>query len=123
MFVGDALLIKREHVGEDGAGVQQGDAEVVGVAAGQPRKLRISCQARDQGLPEAGGRLPAGRRLVLATGLAEIVFASGAVTLPQMPRAGFVLNVALVPVIVGLVLLLGPWVFDVRLDVVPAWVR
>jgi sodium-dependent dicarboxylate transporter 2/3/5 len=52
-----------------------------------------------------------------------IVFASGAVTLPQMARAGFVLNVALVPVIVGLVLLLGPWVFDVRLDVVPAWVR
>jgi sodium-dependent dicarboxylate transporter 2/3/5 len=51
-----------------------------------------------------------------------IVFGSGAVTLPQMARAGFALNVALVPVIVGLVLLLGPWVFDVRLDVLPAWV-
>lgn len=52
-----------------------------------------------------------------------IVFGSGAVTLPQMARAGFILNVALVPVIVGLVLLLGPWVFDVRLDAIPAWVR
>ncbi len=52
-----------------------------------------------------------------------IVFGSGAVTLPQMARAGFLLNVALVPVIVGLVLLLGPWVFGIELDVVPAWVR
>lgn len=52
-----------------------------------------------------------------------IVFGSGAVTLPQMARAGFVLNVALVPVIVGLVLLLGPWVFDLRLDVIPGWVK
>lgn len=52
-----------------------------------------------------------------------IVFSTGAVTLPQMARAGFVLNVAMVPVIVGLVLLLGPWVFDVRLDVIPAWVK
>ena len=52
-----------------------------------------------------------------------IVFGSGAVTLPQMARAGFLLNVVLVPVIVGLVLLLGPWVFGIELDVVPAWVR
>ena len=32
----------------------------------------------EEGMPEADGRLPAGRRLVLATGLAEIAFASGA---------------------------------------------
>jgi sodium-dependent dicarboxylate transporter 2/3/5 len=52
-----------------------------------------------------------------------IVFGSGLVSLPQMARAGFLLNVLLVPVIVGLVLLLGPVVFDVRLGVVPAWAR
>lgn len=52
-----------------------------------------------------------------------IVFGSGAVTLPQMARAGLLLNIALVPLIVGLVLLLGPWVFDLQLDVIPAWVR
>lgn len=52
-----------------------------------------------------------------------IVFGSGAVTLPQMARAGFALNVALVPVVVGLVLLLGPWVFGLQLDVVPGWAR
>jgi sodium-dependent dicarboxylate transporter 2/3/5 len=52
-----------------------------------------------------------------------IVFGTGLVSLPQMARAGFLLNVLLVPVIVGLVLLLGPFVFDVRLDVVPGWVK
>jgi len=52
-----------------------------------------------------------------------IVYASGLVTLPQMARAGLVLNVALVPVLVGLLLLLGRIVFDVDLGVVPSWVR
>jgi len=52
-----------------------------------------------------------------------IVFGSGLVTLPQMAKAGFILNVLMVPVIVGLVLLLGPYVFDLQLGVVPAWVR
>lgn len=52
-----------------------------------------------------------------------IVFGSGLVTLPQMARAGFVLNVALVPIIVGLVLLLGPLVFDLHLNMIPAWVK
>jgi sodium-dependent dicarboxylate transporter 2/3/5 len=51
-----------------------------------------------------------------------IVFGTGLVSLPQMARAGFLLNVLLVPVIVGLVLLLGPFVFDIHLDVTPAWV-
>jgi len=40
-----------------------------------------------------------------------------------MAKAGFILNVLMVPVIVGLVLLLGPYVFDLQLGVVPAWVR
>ena len=48
-------------------------------------------------------------------------FGTGLVTLPQMARAGFLLNVVLVPVIVGLVLLLGPFVFDVHLGALPAW--
>jgi len=52
-----------------------------------------------------------------------IVFGSGLVTLPQMARAGFLLNVLLVPIIVALVLLLGPLVFDLRLDSVPSWAR
>lgn len=52
-----------------------------------------------------------------------IVFGSGQVTLPQMARAGLWLNVLLVPIIVGLVFLLGPWIFDVRLDQLPAWVK
>lgn len=52
-----------------------------------------------------------------------IVFGSGLVTLPQMAKAGFLLNLLLVPIIVGLVLLLGPYVFDLQLGVMPEWVR
>jgi sodium-dependent dicarboxylate transporter 2/3/5 len=52
-----------------------------------------------------------------------IVFGSGFVTLPQMAKAGFLLNLLLVPVIAGLVLLLGPLVFDLHLGVVPPWAR
>lgn len=52
-----------------------------------------------------------------------IVFGSGVLTLPQMARAGLWLNLVLVPVIVLLVWLLGPWVFDLHLDVLPDWVR
>jgi sodium-dependent dicarboxylate transporter 2/3/5 len=50
-----------------------------------------------------------------------IVFGSGLVTLPQMARAGLLLNILLVPIIVGLMLLLGPWVFGIELDVLPHW--
>lgn len=52
-----------------------------------------------------------------------IVFGSGMVTLPQMARAGMWLNILLVPVIVGLLLLLGPLVFDLELHVIPDWVK
>ncbi len=39
----------------------------------------------EEGMPQADGRLPAGRRLVLATGLAEIAFASGAHVILEGP--------------------------------------
>jgi solute carrier family 13 (sodium-dependent dicarboxylate transporter), member 2/3/5 len=52
-----------------------------------------------------------------------IVFGSGRITLPQMARAGLWLNLLLVPVIVGLVLLLGPWVFGLEIDRLPSWLR
>jgi solute carrier family 13 (sodium-dependent dicarboxylate transporter), member 2/3/5 len=37
-----------------------------------------------------------------------IVYGSGLITLPQMARAGLLLNVALVPIVLALLLLLGP---------------
>lgn len=52
-----------------------------------------------------------------------IVYGSGVVPLSQMIRAGFLLNVFLVPIVVGLLLLLGPAVFDLQLGVVPAWAQ
>jgi sodium-dependent dicarboxylate transporter 2/3/5 len=52
-----------------------------------------------------------------------IVFGSGMVTLPQMAAAGMLLNLAMVPVIVGLVLLIGPYAFDLQLHVLPGWAR
>ena len=50
-----------------------------------------------------------------------IVYGSGLVTLPQMARAGMILNVLLVPILVGLLILLGPMVFDIQGGVVPPW--
>lgn len=50
-----------------------------------------------------------------------IVFGSGLVTLPQMARAGFLLNLLLVPIILGLVWLLGPWIFGLEPGVIPPW--
>jgi sodium-dependent dicarboxylate transporter 2/3/5 len=50
-----------------------------------------------------------------------IVYGSGLITLPQMARAGFALNVVLVPIVVGLLLLLGPALFGIQIDVVPPW--
>lgn len=52
-----------------------------------------------------------------------IAFGSGQVTLPQMAKAGMWMNVLLVPIILGLVLLLGPWVFGIQIDVIPAWAK
>jgi sodium-dependent dicarboxylate transporter 2/3/5 len=52
-----------------------------------------------------------------------IIYGSGVVPLAQMVRAGFVLNVVLVPIVVGLLLLLGPMVFDLHMGVIPAWAK
>ena len=52
-----------------------------------------------------------------------IVYGSGVLPLSAMVRAGFLLNVLLVPIVVGLLLLLGPMVFDIQLGVVPAWAK
>ena len=49
-----------------------------------------------------------------------IVYGSGVVPLSQMLRAGFILNVVLVPIVVSLLLLLGPFVFDLQMGLVPA---
>lgn len=50
-----------------------------------------------------------------------IVYGSGLVPLPQMARAGMLLNILLVPVLVGLMLLLGGVVFGIELGVMPPW--
>ncbi|MDQ8181402.1 SLC13 family permease [Pelagicoccus sp. SDUM812005] len=51
-----------------------------------------------------------------------IVFGSGVLRLPQMAKAGFLLNLSLVPIVIVLVWLLGPYVFDLSFNVVPNWV-
>lgn len=51
-----------------------------------------------------------------------IVFGSGFLRLPQMARSGLLLNVSLVPLVLVIVWLLGPYVFDLRMDVLPDWV-
>ena len=51
-----------------------------------------------------------------------IVFASGQLTLPQMARAGWLLNLLLVPLVVAVVWFLGPWVFGIQTGVLPDWV-
>lgn len=50
-----------------------------------------------------------------------IVFGSGLITLPQMARAGMLLNVLLVPIVVVVLWLLGPYVFDIQMNTLPAW--
>ena len=52
-----------------------------------------------------------------------IVYGSGLITLPQMAKAGMWLNILLVPVVLAMLLLLGPVVFEMQLDVVPAWAK
>lgn len=52
-----------------------------------------------------------------------IVFGSGLITLPQMARAGFLLNILLVPVVILLVWLLGEWAFGLEFGTVPDWAR
>jgi solute carrier family 13 (sodium-dependent dicarboxylate transporter), member 2/3/5 len=50
-----------------------------------------------------------------------IVFGSGQITLPQMARAGLLLNLLLVPIIILAIILLGPLVFDLQLNQLPDW--
>lgn len=50
-----------------------------------------------------------------------IVFGSGLVRLPEMAKTGLLLNILLVPIIVGLLWLLAPYVFDAVPGVLPAW--
>jgi sodium-dependent dicarboxylate transporter 2/3/5 len=50
-----------------------------------------------------------------------IVYGSGLITLPQMARAGLLLNIVLVPILLGAMLLLAPWVFGLELNRIPAW--
>jgi len=52
-----------------------------------------------------------------------IVFGSGLVRLPDMAKAGLLLNILLVPIIVLILWILGPLVFGIELDVVPDWVK
>lgn len=52
-----------------------------------------------------------------------IVFGSGQVTLPQMAKAGVLLNVMLVPLILAVLWLLGPIVFGIEVDVLPDWAK
>ena len=51
-----------------------------------------------------------------------IVFGSGLITLPQMAKAGLLLNVLLVPIVVVVLWFLGPHVFDIQMDTLPSWV-
>lgn len=52
-----------------------------------------------------------------------IVFGSGRITLPQMAMAGWWLNVAFVLLIVGMVYVIGPFVFGIEPGVLPEWAR
>ena len=52
-----------------------------------------------------------------------IVYGSGLITLPQMARAGFLLNLGLVPIVVAVLLLLGPMVFGIEMGFVPDWAK
>lgn len=50
-----------------------------------------------------------------------IVFGSGMIRLPDMARAGLLLNLILVPVILTVVWFLGPFVFDLQPGMLPDW--
>lgn len=62
-------------------------------------------------------------RLPVGTPPNAIVFGSGHVSLPQMAKAGMWLNVLLVPIIIGLVVLLGRFVFGIEPGVIAFWVH
>lgn len=50
-----------------------------------------------------------------------IVFGSNLITLPQMAKAGLLLNILLVPIVVAALWILGPFVFDIQIDTLPSW--
>jgi sodium-dependent dicarboxylate transporter 2/3/5 len=50
-----------------------------------------------------------------------IVYGSGLITLPQMARAGMILNIAMVPVVLLALYFIGPSVFGLEPGVIPAW--
>lgn len=52
-----------------------------------------------------------------------IVFGSGLVRLPDMAKAGILLNLIMIPIILLVVWLLGPLVFDIQPATLPEWVR
>lgn len=61
--------------------------------------------------------------LPMATPPNAIVFGSGHVTIPQMIRAGFLLNIISVFIIVFIVFTLVPYIFGVHPGVIPSWAK
>ncbi len=59
--------------------------------------------------------------LPVATPPNAIVFAGGHVTVPQMARAGFLLNLVGIVLITTVVYTIGLQVFDISLDALPVW--
>jgi sodium-dependent dicarboxylate transporter 2/3/5 len=59
--------------------------------------------------------------LPVATPPNAIVFASGHVTVPQMARAGFLLNLAGIVIVTVVMYTIGLRVFDISLDGMPVW--
>jgi sodium-dependent dicarboxylate transporter 2/3/5 len=50
-----------------------------------------------------------------------IVFGSGLLSLPQMAKAGLLINILLVPIVVAALWFLGPLVFDIQMNTIPDW--
>ena len=61
--------------------------------------------------------------LPVATPPNAIVYGSGHVTVPQMARAGFWLNLMCIVLITALAYTVLPWAFHIQLGVLPAWAR
>jgi len=61
--------------------------------------------------------------LPVATPPNAIVYGSGEVTIPQMVRAGIVLNLVFIALVTLVAYTLVPWVLGVELGVLPAWAQ